>query len=448
MLNKYHRKFILEEGAMMKIPVIVIAFLMGVLVSPSVTQAEEKKPYDHYWMTIETHNMSIPGMPSGEMSGMEGMMGKMMGMPEFGPTRKLHLQLNSPRSLPPDPNATHDIPPGQNMGKTLPLLIPVHEKAAPERYTREEREEKFEKPKFRMLIYWGCSEEVRPGQPVVIDTEKMNPEDFGKAFSGRTGTRQYPPSERDGWIYSDWPNRKSTLTVPKDSSLLGSHFVHGNYTPDIKFSIDRMRDFMAPVEFASIKGSTSESIRFQWKEIPTAIGYLATAMAHNQQAGETIFWSSSEVQDSGFGLMDFLTPADVRRFIKDKVVMDPRTTNCTIPKGIFKGTEGSMLNFIGYGEEMNVVYPPKPEDPKEPWQPIWSVKVRLKSTGMTMLGSEEREEKKSRRMKQRESQQYKEELPQEQPQQQVQEPPREQPQTPPEESTVDKVRKFKGLFGY
>ena len=428
----------------MKIPVIVIAFLMGVLVSPPVIQAEEKKPYAHYWMTIETHNMSIPGMPSGEMSGMEGMMGKMMGMPEFGPTRTLRLQLNSPRPLPPDPDATQDIPLGQNMGKTLPLLIPVHEKAAPERHTPEEREEKIEKPKFRMLIYWGCSEEVRPGQPIVIDTEKMSPADFGKAFSGRSAMHQSPPSERDGWIYADWPNRKSTLKVPKDSSLLGSHFVHGNYTPDIKFYIDRMRDFMAPVEFSSIKGSTAESIRFQWKEIPTAIGYFATAMAHNQQAGETIFWSSSEVKDSGFGLMDFLTPADVQRFIKDRVVMDPRITSCTIPKGIFKGAEGSMLNFIAYGEEMNVGYPPKPEDPKEPWNPIWTVKVRLKSTGMTMLGAEEREQRQPRKMRGRESQQYKEEMPQEQ----VQEPPKEQPKTPPEESTIDKINKFKGLFGY
>jgi len=423
----------------MKIPVIVIAFLMGVLVSPPVIQAEEKKPYAHYWMTIETHNMSIPGMPSGEMSGMEGMMGKMMGMPEFGPTRTLRLQLNSPRPLPPDPDATHDIPPGQNMGKALPLLIPAHEKAAPERYPREEREEKIEKPKFRMLIYWGCSEEVRPGQPIVIDTENMSPTDFGKAFSGRSATHQSPPSERGGWIYADWPNRKSTLKVPKDSSLLGSHFIHGNYTPDIKFSIDRMRDFMAPVEFTSIKGSTSESIRFQWKEIPTAIGYFATAMAHNQQAGETIFWSSSEVQDSGFGLMDFLTPADVQRFIRDRVVMDPRITSCTIPRGIFKGAEGSMLNFIGYGEEMNVVYPPRPDDPDQPWNPIWTVKVRLKSTGVTMLGAEEREQRQPRRMRERESQQYKEEMPQEQ----VQE-----PQTPPEESTIDKINKFKGLFGY
>jgi hypothetical protein len=438
---------------MKRVAIIVAAFVIGLSLNPSGVKADEKKPpVTQYWMTIETHNMIIPGMPSGEMSGMGSAMGRMPGMPEFGPTRRLHLQLNSPRPLPPAPDATHDIPPGQNMGKTLPLLIP--EKVKAERHEHDYKEgprEKYEKPKFRMLIYWGCSEEVRPGQPIVIDTEKMSPADFGKSFSGRTGSHQNPPSEREGWIYAEWPNRKSTLQVPKDSSLLGSHFVHGNYSPDINFSIDRMRDFMAPVEFTSVKGSLAESIRFEWRQIPTAIGYFATAMAHNQQAGETIFWSSSELQDTGFGLMNFLTPSDVRKFIQEKVVMDPKTTNCTIPRGIFKGNEGGMLNFIAYGEEMNIVYPPKPADPKEPWNPIWTVKARLKSTGMTMLGGEE---KKQRRMRDRDRQRYEEEKPAEPPsersQEQFREPERvpDNPPPPQEEGTMDKVNKLRGIFGF
>ncbi len=430
---------------MKRIPlsVIMTVSLVFALTSPSFLQAEEKKPpVTQYWMSVATQNMSIPGMSSDEMSGMGGFMGKMMG----GPGRTLHLQLNSPRSLPPDPDVTHDIPPGQNMGKTLPLLIP--EKAKPERYEYEEKEgrqEKVEKPKFRMLIYWGCSEEVRKGQPIVIDTEKMSPADFGKAFSSRTASHQYPPSERDSWIYADWPNRKSNLQVPKDSSLQGSHFVHGNYTPDIKFSVDRMHDFMAPVEFTSVKGGPLESIRFQWKEIPTAMGYFATAMAHNEKAGETIFWSSSEVKDTGFGLMDYLASADVRKFIKEKVVLEPKTTSCSIPKGIFKDTSGGMLQFIAYGEEMNVVYPPKPKDPKEPWNPIWTAKVRLKSTGMTMLGGEERGMRGSGK---RRIERY-EEAPPEQPQEQEQMK-EKTPESPPpkEEGTMDKVKKLKGLFGF
>jgi hypothetical protein len=55
-----------------------------------------------------------------------------------------------------------------------------------------------------------------------------------------------------------------------------------------------------------------------------------------------------------------------------------------VPAGIFKG-EGAMFNFIAYGDELNVVHPPRPKDPKQVWEQQYAVKLRLKSTGMTML---------------------------------------------------------------
>ena len=125
-------------------------------------------------------------------------------------------------------------------------------------------------------------------------------------------------------------------------------------------------------------------MKVEWQAIPTAIGYFASAMGHNQETGESIFWSSSEVPEMGFALQDYLTPADVRRFIKEKVVMDAARTTCTVPP-VFKGGQAAMLQFIAYGEELNLIQPPKPKDPKKAWNPEWSVKVRLKSTGMTTL---------------------------------------------------------------
>jgi hypothetical protein len=86
----------------------------------------------------------------------------------------------------------------------------------------------------------------------------------------------------------------------------------------------------------------------------------------------------------GHQLMDYLPPAEVQRLIRDKVVMNPQTTECTVPGGIFK-SDGAMLNFIAYGDELNVVHPPRPKDPKQVWEQIYAVKVRVKSTGMTML---------------------------------------------------------------
>jgi hypothetical protein len=171
---------------------------------------------------------------------------------------------------------------------------------------------------------------------------------------------------------------------PPDSSLAGPHRVNGNYTVDIPFSLDAKRDFMAPIEFTAITSTPTGATKVEWKEVPTAIGYFATAMGHNQTTGETVFWSASEVPETGFALLDYLTPGDVTRFIKEKVVMPASRTSCTVPP-VFKDAGAGMLQFIAYGEELNLVHPPKPKDPKQPWNIEWSVKARLKSTGMTTL---------------------------------------------------------------
>ena len=345
--------------------------------------AEKTNPYPHYWMSVSTLNQSIPGM-SAEMSGIAGMFG---GKNAFGPRRDLRLQLESPQPASGAPQASHGIPPGLNMGTALPLVTPRVEKSE---YVAGERglSEKYEKPKARMLIYWGCGEMIGKGQPKVIDTAKMSPADFGKAFAGRTPTRQTPPAPHKGWVYGEWPNQEDKTDVSKDGSLVGSHLVKGNYLPDIPFSLDRKRDFMAPVEFAPIQATASGAMKVGWQAIPTAIGYFASAMGHDQKSGDSIFWSASEVPEIGFGLQDYLTPADVKRFIGEKVVMEPSRTTCTVPP-VFKEAQGAMLQFIAYGEELNLIQPPKPKDPTQPWNPKWSVKVRLKSTGMTTLMASE-----------------------------------------------------------
>jgi hypothetical protein len=401
-------------------------------------QSEEakKQPVTRYWMSVSTVNQTIPGM-SEAMAEMGKMLGGMGGA-GFGPHRELKLQLNSPQQPPADPQETHDIPPGQKMGKTLPLLIPEAERTTPGRSEEMPSDQKYEKPKFRMLIYWGCSDAVRSGQPKIIDTEKMSPEEFGKAFSGVRPSPQYPPSPRSGWLYADWPNRKSALQVPGDSSLQGDHFVHGNYAPEIRFSIGQKHDFMAPVDFTSVQGGLSDSIKFQWQAIPTAIGYFAMAIGNNRQNGEMIFWSSSEIPDTAYSLLDFLSPEDVQKFIKDKIVMSPSITTCTIPKGIYKDTEGGMLQFIAYGDELNVAYPPKPKDPNEPWNLIWTSKVRLKSTGMLFLGQMEETGHSHSKEKMKENYQERDSSVNQQ-----QEPDREQE---PHDSGA--VKKLRGILGF
>lgn len=141
---------------------------------------------------------------------------------------------------------------------------------------------------------------------------------------------------------------------------------------------------MAPVEFSPLQKTPAGALKAEWKAIPTASGYFAAAMGHDQDSGESIFWTSSEVREPGFALQDYLTPGDVTRFIKEKVILPPAKTTCAIPP-IFKEGQASVLQFIAYGEELNLAHPPKPKDPKKRWDIEWSAKVRLKSTAMMPL---------------------------------------------------------------
>ncbi len=339
-----------------------------------------------YWMSVSTDNFSMPGMSQQPDTGLMGkLMGKVTGG-AFGPRKGLYLQLNS-MPVPPDKSqAAHDIPAGMKMGASLPLLSPEKVETTPGGGEEAVPWQKEEPPRVRIKFYWGCGETIRAGQPRILDTAKMDKAAFGKSMVSRGPSRTYPPAPRKDWVYAEWPNKDSDDKIPADASLQGLQFVHGNYIPHIKFDLDAGHDFMAPVKFPVVRGGLEESIYFEWEPIPSAVGYLAVAMAHVQKTGEMIMWSSSEVFDPGYGLMDYLPGRDVVKFIKEKVIMPPSVHSCTIPKGVFAGADGAMLQFIAYGDDFWTSYPPKPENAPKDWKPDWTAHARFKSTGALMLG--------------------------------------------------------------
>ena len=338
----------------------------------SAQNQQVRPPIAVYWMSVETSagmGMAMPAGMGGFMpAGMQG-------------GKRMKLDLGSSQSASGAPRADHTLPAGLGMGHSLPLLAAQGERAPGE---RPESERSFEQPKGRMLIYWGCGETVRSGQPVVIDFAKLGSTDAVRALRSRDVSRSTGPAQGRHRTYGEWPNRENSTAVPQQASLRGEHIVVGSYTPEIKFAVGERHDFMAPVAFEPVRKTAGGAFQVKWQTIPTALGYFATAMGQGESQNDMVMWSSSDVQEIGSALMDYLPPAEVQRLIREKVVMTPQTTECTVPSGIFKG-EGAMLNFIGYGDELNVVHPPRPKDPKQVWEQQYAVKLRLKSTGMTML---------------------------------------------------------------
>lgn len=361
-----------------------LAALAAALTLPAaVAQAQTKPPIAQFWMDVATINMSIPGMGDMESGAMGLFGGAMFGMAKMGvgePGKWLDTALHT-RNKPAGTEGTHAIPPALTMGPSLPLL-PVQRKPA-ERGEPGETDAP-EKPKGKLLFYWGCSEKVRPGQPRIIDFSKARPEEWGRFMAGRfapdRGAKAVPGR-------SIWPNERDRQRVPKDASLAGDHEVSGEGVPaGLRFAIKETHDFMPRVQM-SAHGDPKAAVTANWQVIPAATGYFLTAMGARGEE-EMILWSSSDQPDPGWGLMDYLTPAKVKQLIGEKVVLPPSTDKCAIPEGIFGAAEGAMVRLIAYGPELNLAHPPRPADPKARWEPDWAVRVRIKSTGMTMLGGD------------------------------------------------------------
>lgn len=358
---------------------LLAAALAAALPLPLPAQTQQiRPPIALYWLNVETAGGMGMEMPPG--------MGSMM-PPGMQGGKRMKLDLGSSQTARGEPRAAHAIPPGLALGPSLPLLTPRVERA-PARERERDDEPEFERPKGRMLIYWGCGETVRAGQPVIIDFASMNPQDAARAFRSRGISRPRGPAHGRSRTYGTWHNEEDSRPVPANGSLRGEHFVSGNYSPEIRFAVGEAHDFMQAVAFDPVRKTPAGAFAVKWNSIPTATGYFATAMGQGDNQNDVVIWSSSEVQEMGHALMDYIAPAEVERLVREKVVMPPQTTECSVPAGVFK-SDAAMLNFIAYGNELNLVHPPRPKDPKQVWEQEWAVKLRLKSTAMTMLAERE-----------------------------------------------------------
>ena len=382
------------------LPLGAALLALGFGTLPAAQAQNVKPPKAQLWMDVSTGGMAgMPDMDSGVGAMLGGMMGggnnTTYGMARgmsFMPPRVLDIALYN--RLKPGVEAAQLIPPGARMGDKLPLLPPPPAQPVKETEPSEVPEEyKRETPKGRILIYWGCGAEVRPGQPRIIDLARANPADFGTAFAGRFAPDR---GARVGPGFVLFPNERNRVSLSRESSLVGDHQIQGDgVPPSFKFTLGAAQDVMPAIELQS-SGTPKDSIALNWRSVNQARAYFLHAMGTVGE-NDMVMWSSSDTPDSGMGLFDYLPNATIDRWIKDKVLLTPETTQCAIPRGIFaakdagagrRGDSGGMLRMIAYGSESNFAYPPRPGDPKAVWEPDWAVRVRVKSSTMAMLGEE------------------------------------------------------------
>lgn len=366
-------------GNMMRWKLILPAALL--VAGAASAQQKVVPPKTVYWLSAATQSgfglMGTRAPSAGDMMRMAMGGGG-------GPVRSLDLDLGS--QLPPQgpPRAEHLIPPGMQMGESLPLRTPQ-----PGRQARSlPPDEDFERPRGRLLLFWGCGETARAGQPVVFDFAKMAAGDIPPGlFAGERIRIARPPSSPAWQTVGRWPNseRGGSQSIPARASLVGPHKVTGTYTPDIDFSLQQ--DWMAPVQLRQTK-LPSGALSLMWNQVPGATGHFAQLFGGSERGGDAtvVFWSSSELQTFISALSDYVAPAEAARLVQRKQMLPPTQTSCAVPKEVMAAVEGGLVSFASHGPEVNIVHPPRPSDPKQPWVQQWAVKARFVSRAGAIAG--------------------------------------------------------------
>jgi hypothetical protein len=339
--------------------------------APAKKAASPPPPIATYWMDVATQSGMGMGMSGG---GAKPDMSQIMAMMNGGgaPMHMLDLRLASKEKPAAAPQADHLIPPGLQMGASLPLLTPVREQAAPQAPGMPTQ---FQRPKGRMLIYWGCGEHAGAGQPTVIDFSKMEPGKVppGMAAMASMAHVQAGPHSAPG--FGRWPNEKDSRQVPVSGSLLGGHKVEANYAPPIAFNLGAGQDFMPGLGLHEAGALPSGASRLAWQPASNATGY-ALAMFGANGDGDVVMWSSAK--SAQMPAMDYLAPSEVRRLVASGAALPPSASECVLPTEVAAASPTGMVMMIGYGPEADFTDNPK--------APKWATKVRYKTTASLMRG--------------------------------------------------------------
>lgn len=382
----------------------------AVLLSCSFAATAQKPAPVQYWMDIATLTVSgIANTASSQDVISADALGQLTGNTNFQfggtkgmqPGRWLDVALAAPAESAKATGGTltvrQTIPKGQNMGDSLQLSRAVSASSAASPNARQtnfvlrgpdtedkstetvifaSQTEAIERnaPK-KLLLYWGCGDRVRVGQPRHLDMTTVSSSSPATGLKGRAVVESIP--SQDSGI-ATWPNSASRSVVPKEASLVGKHAFSGDNIPaNMQFDLKAKQDFM-PALAINVNGIKGSATSLNWSRIATAQGYFLMATAKNNR--ETVIWTSSEQPEPGWGLMDYASNANLAQWKRDKIVLAANQTSCSIPAGIFSQTGGAMLNGIAYGEETNINS--RNTSGNSSGNGSWNARIRVKSATM------------------------------------------------------------------
>ncbi|TFW28727.1 hypothetical protein E4L96_02160 [Massilia arenosa] len=373
----------------------IAVLVTGAFAAASTLAAEPvqkvKPPVSQAYIDLATFSGGMPAMGGGGgmFGGLFGGGGAKTGGNTFGQTqgastgRWMDVTLmtrNNPKMM----HATQSVPTGSKLSPNVKLEAPELEKpSGGGAVSYQGSGGDMQMPKGKMYLYWGCGTEVRKGQPLVLDMAKMDPAQMSKFFQNRGQTFQVPPPQPGRPV---WPNKNDDRLLPEGASMAGEHsFAGEGVVEGFRFNIDKAHDLMPAI--VAKRADAATSVNFSWQPIEQAKAWFVASMGMRnaeKDEMEMVYWTSSELPDMGMGLLNYQPDGAVDKWLKEKVLLPGKATECAAPKEAISAT--AMTRIIAYGDELNMAYPPRPKDPKITWEPQWDVKVRTKSVASLMPG--------------------------------------------------------------
>lgn len=295
-------------------------------------------------ISVLTSRMIMPGMPQ---------MPANMGIPDMSaPTKTLNMDLTSDKKVNAKSTAQCAVPEGLKVGPKVDLAIDLPTKSTDDEAPGTADTGKVEK--FVMKMYWDCSETVLPGQPKVMDSDKMMkgmPDGTmmspGKARA--TAKLRLAAMADDSHAY--WPHGKDNKKIVKESTSPGGYELTTSYCGGTSITFDKEQDFLAGIDVTSPgKGAIdlAKSIKVEWKTVPNAQAYVINAFAGKK--GEMVMWTSCAKPDVNTDWMGTpFTKAQIADFIKKDILLPATATTCYIPAGIFKDISAPMITITAIG---------------------------------------------------------------------------------------------------
>ena len=93
-----------------------------------------------------------------------------------------------------------------------------------------------------------------------------------------------------------------------------------------------------------------------WQSVPDARAFFMMATGAAQD-GTIVMWSSSEVQFSQMGVLDYLSDGEISRLLQQRVLLPAATTQCTVPAEVAGRVQAASLMLTGFGGEANFSTP-------------------------------------------------------------------------------------------